>query len=526
MALATASPKNRNADDLTLRWSGRWSLTARILAINIFAVAMLAGSVIYLDSYRNRLFEERQAQFLTIAGVMADAIAAAPPEERADLAGTMGQSSQARLRIYDASGHQILDSWRTSGATYRLRDPSEEPWQKDVARFLDRAVDAVAAAAPPPPFVEPAIDRRQAWPEAQAASRNRAPEARVRFASDRTPVFSAAVPLKDPAGAILLLTTNARDVTRDVRAERFWSGVVLSIVIGLSVLLSLFLARTIVRPLRRLAIAAHRVKQGRAREVTVPRLPSRRDEIGLLARALSDMSQALRQRIDATEAFAADVAHELKNPLASLRSAVEAIDNVADPALHKQLLALVRDDVQRIDRLITDIAEASRLDAELSRIRFERIDLGLMLGALVIAREARGIERGIRLAYARPEPGTAVVMGEEGRLVRVFENLIENAISFSPDNGLVQISATRDGNRVQLRVDDEGPGVPPEAREAIFSRFHSDRPEGEAFGKHSGLGLAIAKTIVEAHDGRILAEDRSDAASGARFTVTLPVAKD
>src|SRR3546814_551986 len=251
-------------------------------------------------------------------------------------------------------------------------------------------------------------------------------------------------------------------------------------------------------------------------------IPSRRDEIGLLARALSDMSQALRQRIDATEAFAADVTHELKIPLASLRSAVEALERVEDPGLRAQLLEVVRDDVHRLDRLITDIAEASRLDAELSRTRFEPVDLGRMVAGIVAGREARCVERDVRLAFARPEPGTAVVLGEEGRLTRVVENLIDNAISFSPNGGLVQISATRDGDRVQLRLDDEGPGVPPEAREAIFRRFHSVRPEGEAFGKHSGLGLAIAKATVEAHDGWIAAEDRADATSGARFTITLP----
>jgi two-component system sensor histidine kinase ChvG len=236
------------------------------------------------------------------------------------------------------------------------------------------------------------------------------------------------------------------------------------------------------------------------------------------------MSLALRQRIDATEAFAADVAHELKNPLASLRSAVDSLDRVKDPALQAQLIAVIHDDVARLDRLITDIAEASRLDAELSRARFETVDLGVMIEGLVATREKRGVNGDVRLAFARPHKGTAIVFGDGSRLTRVIENLVDNAISFSPPGGLVQIAATRDGDHVVIRVEDEGPGVPPEAREAIFQRFHSIRPEGEAFGRHSGLGLAIAKAIVDGHNGEIRVQDRDNAPTGARFVIRLPAA--
>ncbi|MEW6626048.1 MAG: HAMP domain-containing sensor histidine kinase, partial [Pseudomonadota bacterium] len=262
----------------------------------------------------------------------------------------------------------------------------------------------------------------------------------------------------------------------------------------------------------------------RAREVTVPRLPERRDEIGMLARALSDMSHALRQRIDATDAFAADVSHELKNPIASLRSALDSLERVDRPDLRAQLMAIAQDDVRRLDRLVTDIAEASRVDAELSRTRFEPIDLGLLIEKMVIAREVRGVPRGVRLAFARPRKGVAVVLGEEGRLVRVLDNLIDNAVSFSPDKGLVRIIATVADDQVLVSVEDEGPGVPEPEREHIFRRFHSVRPEGEAFGKHSGLGLAIARSIVEGHQGRISIGDREDAQRGASFVVRLPMA--
>jgi two-component system sensor histidine kinase ChvG len=288
--------------------------------------------------------------------------------------------------------------------------------------------------------------------------------------------------------------------------------------------MSLFLARTIARPLRRLAVAAHRVRLGRSREVNVPRLPSRSDEIGLLARAVSDMSQSLRHRIDNIEAFAADVTHELKNPLASLRSAVDGLDRVEDPELREKLKRIVREDIARLDRLIGDISEAARTDAELARATFERVDLGPLMEQLVHAWESRRETGDARLAFARPRRNTAVVMGKPDRLARAINAIIDNAVSFSPPGGLVEIAVARVSDEVRIRIDDEGPGVPPDAREAIFNRFHSVRPEGENFGRHSGLGLAIAQAIVNGHDGEIDVQDRDDAPSGARFTIRLPAA--
>jgi two-component system sensor histidine kinase ChvG len=258
--------------------------------------------------------------------------------------------------------------------------------------------------------------------------------------------------------------------------------------------------------------------------VNVPTLPARRDEIGLLARALHDMSQSLRQRIDGTEAFAADVTHELKNPLASLRSAVDSLDKVQDPALQRQLIDVVRSDVVRLDRLIVDIAEVSRLDAELSRARFEAVDLGGLLESLLDLWRPRAAEREVRLAFARPRVGSAVILGDESRLARAIDNIVDNAISFSPTGGLVEIGAARFGGEVTVTVEDEGKGVPEEARAAIFRRFHSVRPEADGFGRHSGLGLAIAKATVEGHDGRIAVEGRFDGRSGARFVLRFPEA--
>jgi two-component system sensor histidine kinase ChvG len=513
------------ATELPLSWSARWSLTSRILAVNIFALAMLAGGFAYLDSYRARVSEERIAQATEDVEMIAHALAAVPPADRprvgAQIAGIAGE----RLRVYGADGARILDSWAVSPPTYSLRDPAAEPWRKHAARFMDKVFDHVVGADKLEHFVEPADDRLTAWPEARAAAaRPGTAFSADRIAPDRTPMLSAAYTL--PGVGTFLTTDNARDITRIVRAERLSIGLVIAAVVLVSVLLSLYLARTIAVPLRHLALAAHRVRLGRAREVVVPRLPSRRDEIGLLARALSDMTQALRQRIDAVEAFAADVTHELKNPLASLRAAVDSLGVVRDEALQKRLLDIVRDDVFRLDRLITDISDVSRLDAELSRTRFEAIDLGLLIETLLGGREQRDMNRDVRVAFGRPLVDSAVVMGDGSGLARMIGNLIDNAISFSPPGGLVEVKAVGIGDKVRIIVEDEGPGVPVDRRDAIFRRFHTDRPDDDDTGRHSGLGLAIARAIADGHDGSIKVRDRSDGRGGAQFVVTLPAAPE
>jgi two-component system sensor histidine kinase ChvG len=324
-------------------------------------------------------------------------------------------------------------------------------------------------------------------------------------------------------GELLLSTRNATDITQRVRDARQTLANVIFVALLLSIYLSLFLGRTIVRPLRELVRAAVRVRLGRDRAVVVPRLPDRRDEIGLLARAVSDMSLALRQRIDAVEAFAADVAHELKNPLASLRSALESLDKVEDPKLRRQLAAIAQHDVQRIDRLVTEIADASRIDAELSRTQFEPVEIGALLKQLVAARDKSGVNGTCKLALKQAR-GETTILGDAQRLERVFENLLDNAVSFSPDGGAIEIVVTSDEDHTVVAVSDEGPGIPSEARERVFERFHSLRPDSEDFGGHSGLGLAIARTIVAAHDGTLVATGRTDGKPGARLVVELPLA--
>ncbi|HEY9579253.1 MAG TPA: ATP-binding protein [Rhizorhapis sp.] len=518
----TVSPTNRESDH-SLRWSGRFSLTRRILAVNILALVLLAGGFFYLDSYRTRVVDARLERTGRELKLLAVSLDRAPRHNWNSLIAAFARQTDDRIRLYAPDGTRIADSFEMEAPRYELRDPATEPWQRHAARAMDKIIDRIVWAELPPKFTEPRVDRADQWPELVAAQEKKEIRTVFRYAPDRTPMISAAVAL-GPGKPMLLATENARDITRTVRAERLRLGIVLAIAFVISILLSLFLARTIVRPLRRLARAAVRVRLGRAREVTVPRLPSRRDEIGLLARALSDMSHALRQRIDATEAFAADVTHELKNPIASLRSALEALGTIEAADLRAQLMEIANDDVRRLDRLVTDIAEASRVDAQLSRAKFDSVDLGHTIERLVVAREARNIPNDIRIAFARPRRGVAVVMGDEQRLLRVIENLVDNAVSFSPPGGLVQIIATRVDDDVLISVEDEGPGVPEAERQTIFRRFHSVRPNNEEFGQHSGLGLAIARSIVEGHHGTIRIVDREDSLHGARFEVRLPAA--
>jgi two-component system sensor histidine kinase ChvG len=294
-----------------------------------------------------------------------------------------------------------------------------------------------------------------------------------------------------------------------------------------TVLLSFYLAGTIARPIRRLAAAAERARGRRAR-VEIPDFTRRGDEIGDLSRSLREMTDALWQRMSAIESFAADVAHEIKNPLSSLRSAVETAVRIDDAANQRRLMAIILNDVQRLDRLITDISDASRLDAELGRLELEPVDIAAMLGTLVEVYETTRTDDAPRLVLAIGNSDREIVVpGIETRLSQVFRNIIGNAVSFSPPLGEIRLTARHHGRAVVVTVEDEGPGIPEEKLTAIFDRFYTERPLGEQFGTHSGLGLSISKQIVEAHRGMIWAENRKDAqgkTTGARFSVRLPAA--
>lgn len=506
-----------------LFWTRRFSLTARILAVNLIVLGLMGASVIYLDSYRKQLIAERFKLARSEALIIADALAETPRSERKPLLARIGSEQMLRLRLYDAKGRQLADSFLIADEPgFTFVDPTIEPWSMKAARFLDEALDRLVGAPPVPDYVEAAIATADAWPEIREARESGEAAVRLRRAPDRTPVITAAVPYGE-RDEILLTTRNARDIVEKVRYARQTLGIIIGIALVISIQLSLFLARTIVQPLQLLVRAAVRVRLGREREVVVPRLPERGDEIGLLARAISDMTAALRQRIDAVETFAADVAHEIKNPLASLRSAIETLGKVDDPELRRELTRIAAHDVRRIDRLVTEIADASRIDAELTRTAFERVDLVALTSAIVHSRAERGVDRTVTIEtrHARPR---CWVLGDPARLERVLLNLIDNAVSFSPPGGRIGIASETAGGRVLVRITDDGPGIPAEARDKVFERFHSVRPDDEDFGSHSGLGLAIARTIVTAHDGTLTATDRPDGQAGACLVIDLPEA--
>jgi len=502
----------------------RTSLTIRILAVNIIALALLAGSLFFLDNYRRQLLEERFRLAKSEAQITAEALVAVRPARLQDLMVQIGKEQHLRLRLYGADGKLLQDSFALAPPSFELIDPDSEPWYQHVARLLDRGMDAILGAEPVPDYREPEASDAEAWPELTLAKAQARTHVFLRYAPDRTPVITAAAPV-GARGQMLLTTRNALDITQSVRNARQTLAIVVAAALIVSIQLSLYLARTIVQPLRMLVRAAVRVRLGRDRQVVVPRLPERRDEIGLLARAISDMTNALRQRIDGVESFAADVAHELKNPLASLRSALEALSKVEEPGLRRRLTDIAMHDVQRIDRLVSEIADASRIDAEMSRATFEPVDLASLIANVIGARERRKSSDGPSIALTRREPGPFVVMGVPARLERVIENLLDNAVSFSPPDGAITIavSATRDA--VEAQICDDGPGIPDGEREKIFERFHSVRPEAENFGDHSGLGLAIARTIIEAHDGMLAVHDRPDGLRGACFVIAIPPAE-
>lgn len=486
----------------------------RILLLNLVALGLTGGSILYLDSFRERLLSERQEQQQRLAQTTAASFANAPRAAWPAITTASRTAEQRRVLVFDARGRAVFDSV-DAGQEFRIVDPTREAWRRRVARFMDRAVDTIVRASPLQDYDPAQTPHARYWQDLNlfqdAASV-------TLFAPDRTPLVAAGAAFD--GGLHLITLENARDATRLVRAERSRLAGIVAMALLLSALVSLYLGRTIVSPLRRLTRAAVRVRQGRGREVIVPRLEGRRDEVGLLARAVSDMTAELRARTDAIESFAADVSHELRNPLASLRSAIETFARV-DAAGQAQLLGILRDDVQRLDRLIGDVAEMSRLDAQLTRTPFDPVDLGVLLEEMVHEREQRDADGAVSIAFARPYRALATVAGDAGRLARAISNLLDNAVSFSPAGGVVRLGATRVGNEVLVSVEDEGPGVEPGLRAAIFERFATDRPADFSDQRHSGLGLAIAKTIVERHNGRIEV-GAPESGKGARFVIRLP----
>jgi two-component system sensor histidine kinase ChvG len=525
-------------------------LTLRILAVNVLALAMLGIGLLFLGEYESSLIDtelqalKTQGEIFAAAlgeGAVIDSVAEGEeliPELGRQMMRRLVEPTRTRARLFDPTGALVADSrvLRGPGGIVQIRElPPPQP-----RGFFGRVADALYD------WVVGRLPSRADWPEYQDSPLFKAadfPEVGRALAGDSAKTvrrerstgglqLSVAVPVqryKKVLGAVLLSVGSA-DLEQAVRAVRLDILKVFLVALTVTVLLSIYLAGTIARPIRRLAAAAERVRRGLGRQVAIPDFSRRGDEIGDLSSTLRDMTAVLWQRMDAIERFAADVAHEIKNPLTSLRSAVETAARIEDPVKQRRLLAIILEDVQRLDRLISDISDASRLDAELSRHEHAPVALDRMLEALVELYEATATEQSPRLRLVVPQAARSsdlIVPGIEDRLVQVFRNLIANAISFSPPGGTITLTVQHDQGTVVVTVEDEGPGIPEGKLAAIFDRFYSERPAGEKFGTHSGLGLSISKQIIEAHRGIIRAENRRSlegATTGARFIVRLPAA--
>ena len=538
----TAAPQERKAPAARPGRRGILSrLTLRILAINLFAVAILFVGVLYLDRYQNSLIRaeleaiDRQGRVfaqavgeLAIPSALGGPSRLSPPALRR-LVRRLAPALDMRVRIFAPSGRLLVDSSVLPGPGGFIRmHPLPPPRDGGVvARMLfdmaRRMADWLPRRGDMPPYRERAEQWADDYLEVRLALAGETAQ-QVRLTSDGTLLLSVAVPVqsyKEVLGA-LMLSTEGTDIDAAVRDVRLEILGVFAIVFTITVLLSLYLAGTIIRPVQRLARAAEDVRTGGRRRGEIPNLAARGDEIGDLSMALRDMTEALRDRVDAIERFAADVAHEIKNPLTSLRSAVETAARIEDPGQRAKLMAIILDDVQRVDRLISDISDASRLDAELSRADFAAVDLAAMAATVRDVYGVAGLDHDRRVVCAA---AAAWVRGDENRLVQVLRNLINNAISFSPVGGVITLTVATDDNDVTLAVADSGPGIPAGKLDNVFERFYSERPAGEKFGTHSGLGLSISKQIIEAHGGRIWAENRHDAEGrvvGARLVFRLP----
>ncbi len=549
------------------------SLTRRIVVLNLTGLVALSIGIIFLSQFRNGLIDARIQSLLVQGQIIAGAIASSAtvesdssitldpdklqnlqpgqsygpnedalygidfpinPERVAPILRRLVSPTKTRARIYDRDGVLLVDSRNLFGRGDVLRFDLPSP-TADKPGLFERAFIALRmwlGRGDLPVYHELAPDDGRGYSEvAQALNGQNASMVRINERGDV--IVSVAVPVQRfrAVRGALMLSTQGADIDNMVEAERLAIIKVFLIAAGVMIVLSILLAGTIAEPVRRLADAAESVRRRIRSRVEIPDFTRRRDEIGHLSGTLRDMTNALYSRIEAIESFAADVSHELKNPLTSLRSAVETLPVAKTEESRGRLLNIIQHDVRRLDRLISDIADASRLDAELQRQEAAPVDLAKLLSTLVsVANEVKR-DDGVKVSLKFEGGGTRAfqVSGHDSRLGQIVDNLIENARSFSPPGGTVRVTCRRLRQQIEIFVDDDGPGVRDDVREKIFERFYTDRPH-QGFGQNSGLGLSISKQIVDAHGGSIWVENRTGAPGpdgepkvlGARFIVRLP----
>jgi two-component system sensor histidine kinase ChvG len=551
------------------------SLTRRIVSLNLAGLIALVASILYLSQFRAGLIDARAQSLLVQAEIIAGAIAASAtvetntitidpdrlldlkpgetygvpdeysgldfpinPERVAPVLRRLISPTKTRARIYGGDGGLILDSRNLYGRGDVLRFELPPP-SADKPGIAERTMIAIRTwlnRGDLPLYRELGPENGNGYQEVVQALDGQK-SSMVRINERGEVIVSVAVPVQRPLPAravhgALMLSTQGDDIDQMVTAERLAILKVGGVAAAVMIVLSLLLASTIAGPVRRLADSAERVRRRIRTRVEIPDFTRRRDEIGHLSGALRDMTDALYNRIEAIEMFAADVAHELKNPLTSLRSAVETLPLARNENSRSRLLAVIEHDVKRLDRLISDISDASRLDAELQRQDMTSVDLRRLLNALTtVANETRrGNNVMVEVRFeGRSSADTFSVPGHDSRLGQVISNLLSNAQSFSEAGGWVRIVCRRVRSEIEIAVDDDGPGIREDALERIFERFYTDRPH-QGFGQNSGLGLSISKQIIEAHGGRVWAENRTGptgddgepTVAGARFVVRLP----
>ncbi|WP_352495249.1 MULTISPECIES: sensor histidine kinase [unclassified Mesorhizobium] len=549
------------------------SLTRRILFLNLAGLAVLVTGILYLNTFRDGLIDARVESLMTQGEIIAGAIAASAtvetdsisidpekllelqageslgpgsdqldnldfpinPERVAPVLRRLISPTRTRARIYDRDANLLLDSRHlySRGQILRYDLPPVEEEQPVLLERIQKFVFDFFRNKQLPVYREQPGGNGAAFPEVVKALTG-SPSTIVRISEQGEQIVSVAVPIQRFRAVlgVLMLSTEGGDIDKIVAAERKAILRVFGIAALVTAILSMLLASTIANPLRRLSAAAVRVRRGVKNREEIPDFSDRQDEIGNLSIAVRDMTNALYARIEAIESFAADVSHELKNPLTSLRSAVETLPLAKNDNSRSRLMDIIQHDVRRLDRLITDISDASRLDAELAREDAGTVDLKKFITDLVaVSREATRNKKAVEIEFKVAKLPQGVkgyfVVGHDLRIGQVITNLIENARSFVPEErGHITISLARAGKFNIVTVDDNGPGIRADNIDRIFERFYTDRPAGEAFGQNSGLGLSISRQIVEAHGGTLSAENipgtKPGEIKGARFVVTLP----
>ena len=535
--LATRMPRRRVS-----------ALAGQIILLNLIAFFALSAGVWWVQSARDSLVSERisslmaQAQIISAAlaryapkgdGEAEDAATDVDAQKAAELLNLLVGPTGMRARIFGRDGATVQDTrfilTRNQVQSRALPPPGQPDVVGEAERWFNRQVYSIMPGDEPPPFVddEPRPNGK-VFEEVKGVLDTGEPGSGRRINAEGNLIVSVAAPIKrlQFVMGVLMLSTEAGDIDDALRQE--WTQLLLGGGVAMVVLAfaSWFVLTRITEPLRRLAQGADAVRRGGRRIDAIPNLSRRLDEIGDLSVSLRSMTSALYARMDAIEQFAADVAHEIKNPLTSVASAVETLRRTTDEDKRAKLMTVIYDDVRRLDRLITDISDASRLDAELSRERTRDVNLTELVGAIAQMFDDPDAKNSRRVVLDLADG--LIVRGLDGPLAQVFRNIIENAVSFSPKEGEIRVAAYARDGRAVVTVEDQGPGIPEDNLEVIFRRFYTERPTSHGFGKNSGLGLSITRQIVEVHNGRITASnvrDADGAIKGARFTVELPLSR-